>query len=128
MHDQLTALLAKATAELAGCNRGLTSKRPRPASSEPNGELTALMKQMGAVPKEQRPALASSSTRPRPSSNRLLDDALRRIANAEIAAQIGASIDPTLPSPDRRPGHTASPYARARGNVPDPAQGRFRRR
>ena len=57
MQDQLSALLAKASAELP-----LLATRPDFEAAKaryvgPNGELTALMKQMGAVPKEARPAM-----------------------------------------------------------------------
>jgi phenylalanyl-tRNA synthetase alpha chain len=104
MHDQLTALLAKATAELAALPSRPDFEAAKARLVGPNGELTALMKQMGAVPKDQRPALGKLINEAKAQLQSLLDDALRRIANAEIAAQIGASIDPTLPSPDVGPG------------------------
>jgi len=104
MHDQLTALLAKATAELAALPSRPDFEAAKARLVGPNGELTALMKQMGAVPKEQRPALGKLINEAKTQLQSLLDDALRRIAQAEIAAQIGASIDPTLPSPDAGPG------------------------
>jgi phenylalanyl-tRNA synthetase alpha chain len=104
MHDQLTALLAKATAELAALPSRPDFEAAKARLVGPNGELTALMKQMGAVPKEQRPALGKLINEAKAQLQSLLDDALRRIAQAEIAAQIGASIDPTLPSSDAGPG------------------------
>src|SRR6267154_2166674 len=104
MHDQLTALLAKATVELAALPSRPDFEAAKARLVGPNGELTALMKQMGAVPKEQRPALGKLINEAKTHLQSLLDDAHRRIANAEIAAQIGASIDPTLPSPDPGPG------------------------
>ena len=104
MHDQLTALLAKATAELAALPSRPDFEAAKARLVGPNGELTARMKQMGAVPKEQRPALGKLINEAKTQLQSLLDDALRRIANAEIAAQIGVSIDPTLPSPDPGPG------------------------
>jgi phenylalanyl-tRNA synthetase alpha chain len=104
MHDQLTALLAKATAELAVLPSRPDFEAAKARLVGPNGELTALMKQMGSVPKDQRPALGKLINEAKTQLQSLLDDALRRIANAEIAAQIGVSIDPTLPSPDPGPG------------------------
>src|SRR5438445_11642961 len=104
MQDQLSALLAKAQAELATLKARPEFEAAKARLVGPNGELTALMKQMGAVPKEQRPALGKLINEAKTQLQTLTDDALRRIANAEIAAQIGASIDPTLPSPDAGPG------------------------
>jgi phenylalanyl-tRNA synthetase alpha chain len=93
----------------------------------PNGELTALMKQMGAVPKEQRPAIG-----------KLINE-----TKAQLQAQLDAALAPSSPpsSPPssgprstrrcRRPTparHLPSAHARARGDVPHPAQGRLHRR
>ena len=57
MESLLSALQEKAQADLAAiCSRPeLEAAKARLVG--PNGELTALMKQMGSVPKEQRPAL-----------------------------------------------------------------------
>jgi phenylalanyl-tRNA synthetase alpha chain len=92
----------------------------------PNGELTALMKQMGAVPKEQRPAmgklinetktqLQNSSTRPRPHRSRRT----RRPSSGR------RSIPPAVAR--YRPGHVSSAHPRARRDVPHSAQGRLHR-
>src|SRR6185436_13954100 len=70
----------------------------------PNGELTALMKQMGTVPKEQRPAMGKLINETKAKLTELLDAALRQIEAAELQAQLGPAIDPTLPSTDAGPG------------------------
>ena len=56
MQATLTALVAKAQTELAGLTARPALEAAKARYVGPNGELTALMKQMGAVPKEQRPA------------------------------------------------------------------------
>ena len=57
MQDQLTALLAQARAEFAALRTRPEFEAAKARLVGPNGEFTALMKQMGAVPKDQRPAL-----------------------------------------------------------------------
>ncbi len=104
MHDQLTALLAKATAELSALSSRPDFEATKARLVGPNGELTALMKQMGAVPKEERPALGKLINEAKTQLQSLLDAALRRIADSEIASQLGPPVDPTLPSPDGGPG------------------------
>src|SRR5690349_6256011 len=104
MQDTLTALVAKAQAELP-----LLKSRPEFEGAKarfvgPNGELTALMKQMGTVPKEQRPALGKLINETKTQLQQLLDDALRAIEALELKAQLGPAVDATLPSPDLGPG------------------------
>jgi len=72
----------------------------------PNGELTQLMKQVGQAPKEERPALGRLINVAKVQIQEALDAALKAVETAELAAQIGPAIDPTLPSPDGGPGTT----------------------
>ena len=104
MQVTLSALLAKASAEFVGLQSRADFEAAKARYVGPNGELTALMKQMGAVPKEQRPALGKLINEAKGQLQGQLDAALARISSAEIAAQLGPSIDPTLPSPDAGPG------------------------
>lgn len=104
MQDQLAALLAKAETDLA-----VLATRPEFEAAKarlvgPNGELTACMKQMGSVPKEQRPALGKLINETKLAVQARLDAALARIESAELAAKLGPAVDPTLPSTDRGPG------------------------
>ena len=57
MQDTLNTLLARATAELPGLKSRADFEAAKARYVGPNGEFTALMKQMGAVPKEERPAM-----------------------------------------------------------------------
>jgi phenylalanyl-tRNA synthetase alpha chain len=104
MQDTLNAIVAKASAELAlvGARPGFEAAKARYVG--PNGELTAVMKQMGSVPKEQRPAAGRLINEAKAALQQLLDAALARIEAAELQAQLGPAIDPTLPSPDAGPG------------------------
>jgi phenylalanyl-tRNA synthetase alpha chain len=104
MQETLTALVAKATTELAALKTRPEFEAAKARFVGPNGELTALMKQMGAVPKEQRPAMGKLINETKAQVQTLLDAALRRIEGAEIAAQLGPAVDPTLPAPDAGPG------------------------
>ena len=104
MQDTLSALLAKAPAELAALRTRAEFEAAKARYVGPHGEFTALMKQMGAVPKEQRPVLGKLINEAKGRLQAQLDTTLQRIADAEIAAQLGPAVDPTLPSPDAGPG------------------------
>ncbi len=104
MQDQLSALLAKAAAELPAVRARPEFEAAKARYVGPNGELTALMKQMGAVPKDQRPAVGRLINETKASLQALLDEALARLAEAELGAQLGPPVDPTLPAPDAGPG------------------------
>jgi len=104
MQDQLAAIVAKAAAELQALHTRPDFEAAKARFVGPNGELTAVMKQMGAVPKEQRPALGKLINEAKGQVQAHLDAALARIDASELQAQLGPPIDPTLPSPDLGPG------------------------
>ncbi len=104
MQAHLQALLAKAPAELDALRTRPEFEAAKARYVGPHGEFTALLKQLGAVPKEERPAMGRLVNEAKARLQELLDATLRRIADAEIAAQLGPAVDPTLPSPDPGPG------------------------
>jgi len=104
MQDTLNALLAKVPAELAALKSRAEFEAAKARYVGPNGEFTALMKQLGTVPKEQRPVMGKLINEAKGQLQAQLDATLARIADAEIAAQLGPAVDPTLPSPDAGPG------------------------
>ena len=104
MQDQLSALLAKAQTEFPALQTRPDFEAAKARYVGPNGELTALMKQMGAVPKEQRPALGKLINETKTQLQVLLDAALQRLEQAELAGQLGPAVDPTLPATDASPG------------------------
>src|SRR5205823_9394058 len=97
MQDQLNALVAKATAELAALKTRPEFEAAKARYVGPHGELTGLMKQMGTVPKEQRPAIGKLINEAKAQVQAQLDAALARIADAELAAQLGPAVAVTLP-------------------------------
>ncbi len=66
----------------------------------PNGSLTAVMKSMGKVPKEEKPAMGKLINEAKSAVTEALSAALAKIEAAELASKIGPAIDPTLPSPE----------------------------
>jgi len=104
MQATITAILAKAQPELAHLKTRAEFEAAKARYVGPNGEFTALMKQMGAVPKEQRPAMGKLINEAKAQLTAQLDATLARIAESEITAQLGPAVDPTLPSPDAGPG------------------------
>ena len=104
MQEQLAALLGKAAAELPTVKSRPEFESAKARYVGPNGELTALMKQMGAVPKDQKPAVGRLVNEAKGALQALLDAALRRLEDAELAARLGPPVDATLPSPDAGPG------------------------
>jgi phenylalanyl-tRNA synthetase alpha chain len=104
MQDQLSALLAKATVELPSLSARPDFEAAKARLVGPNGELTALMKQMGTVPKEARPAIGKLINEAKTQLQAQLDAVLARLEASELAAQLGAAVDPSLPSPDVGPG------------------------
>ncbi|MDR2429754.1 MAG: phenylalanine--tRNA ligase subunit alpha [Puniceicoccales bacterium] len=100
MQEQLAAILATATAAAPAI-----ATRPEYESFKarivgPNGSLTAAMKGMAGVPKEERPAAGRLLNETKGALESLFAATLGRIEAAEIAARLGAPVDPTLPSPD----------------------------
>lgn len=101
MQDQLSALLAKAAAEFPAVATRPDFEAAKARFVGPNGELTALMKQMGSVPKEQKPVVGKLVNEAKTALQAHLDAALARIESSELSAKLGPAVDPTLPSPDR---------------------------
>ena len=104
MQATLNALVQKAAAEFVTIQARPEFEAAKARYVGPNGELTALMKQMGSVPKEQRPAVGKLINECKVRIQELLDAAVDRIAAGELKAQLGPAVDPTLPSPDAGPG------------------------
>jgi phenylalanyl-tRNA synthetase alpha chain len=104
MQEPLSLLLAKASTELQAIQSRPELEAAKARLVGPHGELTALMKQIGSVPKEERPALGRVVNESKARLQALLDEALARIEASELSARLGPPIDPTLPSTDEGPG------------------------
>ena len=84
--------------------------------SGPKGSLTEVMKGMGKVPKEDKPAMGKLINEAKTAVTTEFDQVLERIEAAELAAKLGPAIDPTLPAPDADRG-TLHPIAQVREEV-----------
>jgi phenylalanyl-tRNA synthetase alpha chain len=104
MQEQLSSLLAKAAAELQAIRTRPELESAKARYVGPNGELTVLMKQVGSVAKELRPAMGKLVNESKASLQALLDGRLRAVEEAELSSRLGPPIDPSLPSPDPGPG------------------------
>ncbi|TVR51898.1 MAG: phenylalanine--tRNA ligase subunit alpha [Puniceicoccaceae bacterium] len=65
----------------------------------PNGRLTELMKTLGNLPKEERPAAGRAINEAKTALQAVFDETLGRIEAEETAARLGPPIDPSLPVP-----------------------------
>ena len=104
MQAQLSALLQKAAAELPLIGSRAEFEAAKARFVGPKGELTAVLKAMGGVPKEERPAVGKLVNQSKAELQALLEAALARIQAAELAAQLGPPVDASLPAPDPQPG------------------------
>jgi phenylalanyl-tRNA synthetase alpha chain len=104
MQEQLSSLLAKASSELQAIRSRPDLESAKARYVGPNGELTLLMKQMGSVAKELRPAMGKLVNESKASLQALLDARLRAVEELELSSRLGPTVDPTLPSPDEGPG------------------------
>jgi len=116
MQDQLAELVSRAAAELPAIAGRPDFEAAKARYVGPKGDLTGLMKQMGSVPKEERPAMGKLINQTKNQIQGLLDETLARLEAAELAAQLGPAVDPTLPSPDPLPG-TRHPLTQVREEI-----------
>lgn len=100
MQQQLANILsdAGATAPAIASRPEFEAFKARIAG--PNGSLTAAMKLMASVPKEEKPAAGKLLNQAKTELEKIFADTLARIEENETAARLGPPIDPTLPSPD----------------------------
>jgi phenylalanyl-tRNA synthetase alpha chain len=66
----------------------------------PRGSLTEAMKEMGKVPKEDKPAVGRQINQAKQSLLALFEELSARIDAAERAARLGPPVDPTMPRLD----------------------------
>ncbi|MCH6256573.1 phenylalanine--tRNA ligase subunit alpha [Puniceicoccaceae bacterium K14] len=82
----------------------------------PNGALTRVMKNMGALPKEDRPTFGKLINKAKQDVQSIYDGVLSGIEEAELAAKLGPAIDPSLPSPNATRG-TVHPLTQIREEI-----------
>ena len=64
-----------------------------------NGKLTALMKGIGSLPQDERPAFGQAVNKVKKSLDELFQEAVSRLEGAEDATSLGEPTDVTLPPP-----------------------------
>jgi phenylalanyl-tRNA synthetase alpha chain len=104
MQAELSSLTTQAAAELPTIDNRPAFEAAKARYVGPKGALTTLMKQMGAVPAAERPALGKLINQTKTELSALLDATLQRLEAAELVARVGPPIDVSLPSPDPAPG------------------------
>lgn len=104
MQAELDSLLARAREAFASVANRPQWEATKARFVGPNGELTAQMKQMGAVPKDQRPVLGKLINETKAELLQLIEQGAQRVELAEMQAQLGPPVDPSLPPPDAGPG------------------------
>ena len=104
MQEQLQSILCQAQEEAVSLETRPAFDAFKARFVGPKGALTALMKQMGSLPKEEKPAAGKAINVTKQGLEALFNEVLTRIEAAEIAAKLGPSVDPTLPTVQGRQG------------------------
>lgn len=113
MQEQLKAIVANVQASAPAIQTRSEFEAFKATISGPNGSLTAVMKGMGQVPKEEKPAMGKLINEAKNAVQAVFDTVLEQLDAAELAAKLGPVIDPTLPAPDSGRG-TLHPIAQVR--------------
>jgi len=100
MQEQLTAIVAGVRDNAPNIQTRAEFEAFKATISGPNGTLTDVMKRMGQVPKEDKPAMGKYINQAKNSVTAAFDEVIARLEAAELAAKLGPAIDPTLPCPD----------------------------
>lgn len=100
MQEQLSALVTEAESAAPAITNRPDFDAFKARLVGPNGGLTAAMKAMGAVPKEDKPAMGKLLNQTKVRLEEILAATLARVEDAELAAKLGPAIDVTLPVTD----------------------------
>ena len=99
--EKLDAILVRAQNELACANDQEAVEAVRVSLVGRQGELPALMKEMGSVPKEEKPLVGRKLNEIKKGVEALLEAAIKRV---QVASKKGDAIDVTLPGRKRQLG------------------------
>jgi len=99
--EKLDAVLVRAQNELKSANDQEAVEAVRVSLVGRQGELPALMKEMGSVPKEEKPLVGRKLNEIKKGVEALLTEAITRV---QVAAKKGDAIDVTLPGRKRKLG------------------------
>jgi phenylalanyl-tRNA synthetase alpha chain len=116
MQEKLASILADAQAAAPAIENRPAFEAFKARLVGPNGALTAAMKSMGAVPKEERPAAGKLLNQTKGEVEKILAAVLERVEQSELTARLGPPLDPTLDSPDDEAG-SLHPLTQVREHV-----------
>jgi phenylalanyl-tRNA synthetase alpha chain len=116
MQEQLNTIVSGVRGKAPGIASRAEFEAYKATISGPKGSLTEVMKGMGKVPKEEKPALGKLINEAKTAISVEFDAVVERLEAAELAEKLGPSIDPTLPTPDLDRG-TVHPIAQVRDEV-----------
>ncbi len=116
MEDELKNIVASAQAKVAAASTRAAFEAVKAEITGPNGALTRVMKNMGAIAKEDRPAFGKLVNQAKLEIQAFYDAALAALDQAELAAKIGPAIDVSLPSTIYGPG-SLHPLTKVREEV-----------
>lgn len=113
MQAELNTIVAQVREKASSITTRAEFEAFKATISGPKGSLTEVMKGMGAVPKEDKPAMGKLINEAKTAVQAIFDAVLEGLEAAEMAARLGPPIDPTLPPPDAGRG-TLHPIAQVR--------------
>lgn len=113
MKEALEKIIAEVREHAPGLDNRAAFEAYKATIQGPKGSLTAVMKSMGKVPKEDKPAMGKLINEAKGAVTEALSTALAAIEAAELTAKLGPAIDPSLPAPDPERG-TLHPIAQVR--------------
>lgn len=116
MKEQLQSILNEVKDKVHAIEMRAGFEAFKATISGPNGKLTAAMKRMKDVPKEERPAMGQLLNQFKVAVEAEYGMALERLEKAEIAARLGPAIDPTLPTAEPLRG-SLHPLTQARRRI-----------
>ena len=100
MQEELSAIVASVRENAPNIQTRAEFEAFKATISGPKGSLTDVMKSMGKVPKEDKPAMGKLINEAKTAVTAAFDEVIERLEAAELAAKLGPAIDPTLPCPD----------------------------
>ena len=127
MTDDLQTLKAETEAALAAAGDLRAWDAVRVATLGRNGKLTALLRDLGKAPPEQRRERGAALNQLKDTLTGLIEARRSALDDAELDARLAAErLDPTLPPRPRETGlihpisRTMEEIARVRGRAPEP--------
>ena len=118
MQEELTSIVAGVQENAPNIQTRAEFEAFKATISGPKGTLTDVMKRMGKVPKDDKPAMGKLINHAKTAVNAVFDQLIERLETAELAAKLWPAIDPSLPSPEPARG-TLHPIDQVREEMVD---------